>query len=87
MERPATLLRKRGPVGDSSVTGRSARHFRCEANTGNIGMAAPMASFPCGGWRESFFGDLHGHDLDAIEFLTQKNVVIERWLKEWTRKF
>jgi len=25
--------------------------------------------------------------LDAVEFFTQKKVVIERWPKEWSRKF
>jgi len=25
--------------------------------------------------------------MDAIEFFTQKKVVVERWPKEWSRKF
>jgi malonate-semialdehyde dehydrogenase (acetylating)/methylmalonate-semialdehyde dehydrogenase len=25
--------------------------------------------------------------MDAVEFFTQKKVVVERWPKEWTRKF
>jgi len=45
-----------------------------------------MAFFPFSGWKESFFGDLTGRGLDAVEFFTQKKVVIERWPKEWTRK-
>jgi malonate-semialdehyde dehydrogenase (acetylating)/methylmalonate-semialdehyde dehydrogenase len=72
-------------------SGTAARRFRYEANAGNIGInigvAAPMAFFPFSGWKESFFGDLHGQGLDAVEFFTQKKVVIERWPKEWTRKF
>ena len=72
-------------------SGSSARKFRYEANAGNIGInigvAAPMAFFPFSGWKDSFFGDLHGQGLDAVEFFTQKKVVIERWPKEWSRRF
>ena len=72
-------------------SGNAARRFRNEADAGNIGInigvAAPMAFFPFSGWKESFFGDLHGQGMDAVEFFTQKKVVVERWPKEWTRKF
>ena len=46
----------------------------------NVGVAAATASFPFGGQKESFFGDLHGQGLDSIEFFTDKKVLIERWL-------
>ena len=69
--------------------GRS--QFRYEAEAGNIGInigvAAPMAYFPFSGWKDSFFGDLHGQGRDAVEFFTQKKVVVERWPKEWSRTF
>jgi len=72
-------------------SGFAARKFRNEAEAGdvgvNVGIAAPMAFFPFSGWKESFYGDLHGQGWDAIEFFTQKKVVIERWPKEWSRKF
>ena len=72
-------------------SGASARKFRNEAEVGNvginIGVAAPMAFFPFSGARDSFFGDLHGQGHHAIEFFTQTKVVVERWPKEWTRKF
>lgn len=72
-------------------SGANARKFRNQANAGNIGInigvAAPMAQFPFSGWNESFFGDLHGQGRHAIEFFTQTKVVIERWPKEWSRKF
>ncbi len=72
-------------------SGATARRFRYEADAGNIGInigvAAPMAFFPFSGWRDSFFGDLHGQGTDAVEFFTQKKVVVERWPKEWSRKF
>lgn len=72
-------------------SGLNARTFRNKAHAGNIGInigvAAPMAQFPFSGWGDSFFGDLHGQGRHAIEFFTQTKVVIERWPKEWTRKF
>jgi malonate-semialdehyde dehydrogenase (acetylating)/methylmalonate-semialdehyde dehydrogenase len=72
-------------------SGAAARKFRYEAEAGdigiNVGIAAPMAFFPFSGWKESFFGDLHGQGWDAVEFFTQKKVVIERWPKEWSRQF
>ena len=72
-------------------SGFAARKFRYEAEAGNIGInigvAAPMAYFPFSGWKESFFGDMHGQGMDAVEFFTQKKVVVERWPKEWSRKF
>ncbi len=72
-------------------SGASARKFRYEAEVGNVGInvgvAAPMAYFPFSGARESFFGDLHGQGRDAFEFFTQEKVVVERWPKEWSRKF
>jgi malonate-semialdehyde dehydrogenase (acetylating)/methylmalonate-semialdehyde dehydrogenase len=72
-------------------SGSAARKFRYEADAGNIGInigvAAPMAYFPFSGWKDSFFGDLHGQAMDAVDFFTQKKVVVERWPKEWSRKF
>lgn len=72
-------------------SGNAARKFRYEAEAGNIGInigvAAPMAFFPFSGWKDSFFGDMHGQGMDAVEFFTQKKIVVERWPKEWTRKF
>ncbi len=72
-------------------SGSAARKFRYEAEAGNIGInigvAAPMAFFPFSGWKQSFFGDMHGQGMDAVEFFTQKKVVVERWPKEWSRKF
>lgn len=72
-------------------SGAAARKFRYEADAGNIGInigvAAPIAFFPFSGWKESFFGDMHAQGRDAVEFYTQKKVVVERWPKEWSRKF
>ena len=64
-------------------SGRAAREFRYHAGISmigvNIGVAAPMACFPFGGSRASFYGDLKAQGKDAIEFFTDKRVVISRW--------
>jgi malonate-semialdehyde dehydrogenase (acetylating) / methylmalonate-semialdehyde dehydrogenase len=74
-----------------TTDGAHARRFRYEVNAGNVGVnvgvAAPMSTFPFSGWGESFFGDLHAQAHHAVEFYTQTKVVVERWPKEWSRKF
>ncbi len=74
-----------------TTSGSAARKFRYEAPAGNIGInigvAAPMAYFPFSGWKESFFGILHGQGRDAVEFFTESKIVIERWSRQETRKF
>jgi malonate-semialdehyde dehydrogenase (acetylating)/methylmalonate-semialdehyde dehydrogenase len=91
----ALELLSKSPYGNAASiftsSGNAARKFRYEAPAGNvgvnIGVAAPMAYFPFSGWKDSFLGVLHGQGKDAIEFYTDKKVVIERWPKEWSRKF
>jgi malonate-semialdehyde dehydrogenase (acetylating)/methylmalonate-semialdehyde dehydrogenase len=72
-------------------SGNTARKFRYEVPCGNIGVnigvAAPMAYFPFSGWKGSFLGVLHGQGRDGVEFYTEKKVVVERWPREWSRKF
>jgi malonate-semialdehyde dehydrogenase (acetylating)/methylmalonate-semialdehyde dehydrogenase len=72
-------------------SGAAARRFRYETRVGNVGInvgvAAPMAYFPFSGWKESFFGDLHAQGRDAIDFYTEKKIVVERWPANWSRKF
>ena len=74
-----------------TTSGAAARKFRYEAEAGNIGInigvAAPMAFFPFSGWKDSFYGDLHGQSQHAVEFFTQTKVVVERWPKIWSRQF
>jgi malonate-semialdehyde dehydrogenase (acetylating) / methylmalonate-semialdehyde dehydrogenase len=66
-----------------TTSGRSAREFRYRVGVSmigvNIGVAAPMAFFPFGGTKGSFFGDLKAHGKDSVEFFTDKKVVISRW--------
>ncbi len=85
----------RSPYGNAAAiftsSGAAARKFRYEVPVGNVGVnvgvAAPMAYFPFSGWKDSFLGVLHGQGRDAVEFYTEKKVVIERWPLEWSRKF
>ncbi len=64
-------------------SGKAAREFSKHATASmvgvNIGVAAPMAYFPFGGAKDSFFGDLKAHGRDGIEFYTDKKVTISRW--------
>ena len=64
-------------------SGKWARKFKYRVRCGNIGInvgiAAPVASFPFAGMKDSFFGDLHGQGSDGINFFTDRKVVISRW--------
>jgi len=64
-------------------SGKSARKFQHEVAVGNLGintgLAAPMAFFPFGGRKDSFFGILHGQGKDAIRFFIEPKIVIARW--------
>ena len=90
---PATSLDEaidfvdRSPYGNAASIftehGGWAREFQTRLDVGNvgvnIGVAAPMAYFPFGGARQSFFGTLHGQGRDAIDFFTDRQIVIRRW--------
>jgi malonate-semialdehyde dehydrogenase (acetylating)/methylmalonate-semialdehyde dehydrogenase len=75
------------PFGNAAsiftASGAAAREFKYRVMCGNIGInigvPAPVAYFPFGGRKESFFGDLHGQGLDAVDFFTEKKIVISRW--------
>jgi malonate-semialdehyde dehydrogenase (acetylating)/methylmalonate-semialdehyde dehydrogenase len=64
-------------------SGRAAREFRERVEAGmtgiNVPIAQPFAFFPFSGWKGSFYGDLHVHGTDGIEFYTRKKVVVTRW--------
>jgi malonate-semialdehyde dehydrogenase (acetylating)/methylmalonate-semialdehyde dehydrogenase len=63
--------------------GRAAREFRDSVEAGMVGVnvpvAQPFAFFPFSGWKGSFYGDLHVHGTDGIEFYTRKKMFITRW--------
>ena len=64
-------------------SGKAAREFkyRVEANMigVNIGIAAPMAFFPLGGRKGSFFGDIKGQGREIFQFFTDSKILIQRW--------
>ncbi len=63
--------------------GRAARTFREHVEAGMVGVnvpvAQPFAFFPFSGWKGSFYGDLHVHGMDGVEFYTRKKMFITRW--------
>jgi malonate-semialdehyde dehydrogenase (acetylating)/methylmalonate-semialdehyde dehydrogenase len=64
-------------------SGAAVRRYRHDVEVGmigvNVGVAAPVAFFPFSGWKGSFFGDLHAHGADAVEFYTRKKTVTSRF--------
>ena len=65
-----------------TMNGSYAREFRRRVQAGNIGInigvAAPIAFFPFGGMRDSFFGVLHGQ-IESVDFFTDRKVIVSRW--------
>jgi malonate-semialdehyde dehydrogenase (acetylating)/methylmalonate-semialdehyde dehydrogenase len=83
----AVAIVKRHELGNASSiftsSGKYAREYRHQVEPSmlgvNIGVAAPMAFFPFGGAKGSFFGDIKAHGTDAVDFYTDKKVSIVRW--------
>ncbi len=75
------------PFGHTAViyteSGGLARRFIRECDTGqvgvNVGTPAPIAFYPVGGRKISFFGSHRGRANDAVDFYTDKKVIVERW--------
>ena len=75
------------PFGNAAsiftASGSAARQFRHRVTAGNIGVnvgvAAPMAFFPFGGMKDSFFGALHAQGREVVDFFTDRKVVMSRW--------
>ncbi|MFX1561917.1 MAG: CoA-acylating methylmalonate-semialdehyde dehydrogenase [Promethearchaeota archaeon] len=75
------------PYGNASSvftsSGKVAREYQYRVRAGNIGInigiVAPIATFPFSGMKDSFLGDLHGQGQDAVSFFTENKVVITRW--------
>jgi malonate-semialdehyde dehydrogenase (acetylating)/methylmalonate-semialdehyde dehydrogenase len=86
LEEAIAVMRAHPNANATSIftsSGKAAREYARLASASmvgvNIGVAAPMAPFPFGGAKDSFFGDLKAHGRDAFEFYTDKKVVISRW--------
>jgi malonate-semialdehyde dehydrogenase (acetylating) / methylmalonate-semialdehyde dehydrogenase len=77
----------RSSFGHSAViytdSGSAATDFARRANVGqvgiNVGTPAPIAFYPVGGRKASFFGTLRGRANDAVDFYTDKKVVVSTW--------
>ncbi|MEE9411274.1 MAG: aldehyde dehydrogenase family protein, partial [Candidatus Heimdallarchaeota archaeon] len=86
----AIEITNKSPYGNAAsiftASGKSARDFQYHVNAGNIGInigvAAPIATFPFSGMKDSFIGDLHGQGRNAVDFFTEEKVVITRWFEE-----
>ncbi|MBA2337133.1 MAG: CoA-acylating methylmalonate-semialdehyde dehydrogenase [Acidimicrobiia bacterium] len=63
--------------------GGVAREFRQRANVGqigiNVGTPAPIAFYAVGGRKSSFYGSHRGRANDAVDFYTDKKVVVSTW--------
>jgi malonate-semialdehyde dehydrogenase (acetylating) / methylmalonate-semialdehyde dehydrogenase len=83
----AIAIANRSEYGNAAsiytTSGGAARAFQHRIGAGmvgvNIGVAAPMAFFPFGGQKGSFFGDLKAHGPTAVDFYTERKIVITRW--------
>lgn len=70
-------------------SGAAMRRYREEIQVGmvgvNIGVAAPVAFFPFGGWKDSFLGDVGACAQEAIAFYTRNKTVTSRWFADVER--
>lgn len=70
-------------------SGAAVRRYREEVQVGmvgvNIGVAAPVAFFPFGGWKDSFLGDVGACAQEAISFYTRNKTVTSRWFADVER--
>lgn len=83
----AITLANRSRYGNTAClftqSGAAARTFRERIQAGmlglNVGVPAPMGSFPFGGWKDSIYGYHNTQGADAVALYTRKKVITERW--------
>ena len=83
----AVSIINRSSYGHSAAiyteSGGAARYFTRHVVAGqigvNVGTPAPIAFYPVGGRKASFYGSLRGRANDAIDFYTDKKVVVSTW--------
>ncbi|GBC69108.1 Methylmalonate semialdehyde dehydrogenase [acylating] [archaeon HR01] len=86
LEETVELINKNTPYGNAASIFTSnpnlARRFTLDVNVGNVGVNVgvpqPMAYFPLGGRKHSFFGTAHSR-VDTIRFFTDHKIVTTRW--------
>jgi malonate-semialdehyde dehydrogenase (acetylating)/methylmalonate-semialdehyde dehydrogenase len=69
-------------------SGGAARRFTEEVQIGMVGVnvpiPVPLAFYSFGGWKNSLFGDLHVHGMEAVKFYTRTKAVTTRWPNQGT---
>jgi malonate-semialdehyde dehydrogenase (acetylating)/methylmalonate-semialdehyde dehydrogenase len=86
----AIALVNGNPYGNGTAiftnSGAAARTFQNEVTVGmvgvNVSVPVPLAFFPFSGWKGSFFGDLHVHGRDGVNFYTESKVITSRWFAD-----
>lgn len=67
-------------------SGAAARTFSHGVTVGMVGVnvpvPVPLSFFPFAGWKDSFFGDLHAHGPDGVNFYTETKVITARWFDD-----
>jgi malonate-semialdehyde dehydrogenase (acetylating)/methylmalonate-semialdehyde dehydrogenase len=83
----AIALVNRNPYANGvalfTESGGAARRFESEIQVGMVGInvpiPVPVAYYSFGGWKNSLFGDLHVHGVEAVKFYTRTKAVTTRW--------
>jgi len=86
LDEAVELINRKSPYGNAASiftsNPKTAREFAHSVNIGNVGINVgvpqPMAYFPIGGRKESFFGGAHSR-VDTLRFFTDHKIVVSRW--------